>query len=313
MTTNVFFLHTVLAFFLFFASASCTMSYGQLKVSLDEYETTNRVFTGYVGENARVTFDLNVHAVTPDHLDFYSVEGWYHYDKYKVKIPLAGIYTDQLILYHFTQGNGADTVLNFLYDDGYHFWDAMDLYATMDAFEEKMTITYGGYGQEAGAVTSLTGQWTNGEKELPIVVNGDDLNILQRHSVLTIENGKDTFHVDLAALKITPYGNSVHAYKNVDGKIRVLLDYRRPSKPYAPGMCGGGEEAGFLWLEFDKKGTLLAMEDFLMESCLLNLQAEQTYEDDEGLTYLIMGSKENGDQVLRLDKATLLLSWRDAG
>src|SRR5690606_33192482 len=110
----------------------------QTTVTLEEYETRNLVFTGHIGEGMDMpdTFFLNVENMSSGHIDWYSVSGWYQYDRHGKPIPLAGIYTGDLTLYRFAQEALADTLLNFRYDDyeQYSFMRMMQLYHDMEGF-----------------------------------------------------------------------------------------------------------------------------------------------------------------------------------
>lgn len=293
----------------------------QTTVTLEEYETRNLVFTGHIGEDMDmpVTFFLNVENMSSGHIDWYSVSGWYQYDRHGKPIPLAGIYTGDLTLYRFAQEALADTLLNFRYDDyeQYSFMRMMQLYHDMEGFLEKMTIEriYGKFEHGTETGRTLKGEWTDGKKRLPLRVYRTDVDILQRHSLLNVCHNGANFRIALNSLNIPLIylgDYSIAGYNVVDGKVRIVLSYDRPSKSYALGMCGAGTESGFLRLELDDKGHLLALDDYLIESCLKNVHYEPGYMDEHEENYIVTDGEGLG-WFLRFNKKTMELAWEEGG
>ncbi len=282
---------------------------GQLRVELDEFETKNRVFAGTIGDSLGVTFCLNVHAMSSGNLDFYAVSGWYQYDKYNKPIPVVGIHTDELILYRFDKKEKADTLLNFEYDDydKRTFWDMMDAYTNMEGFTEKLSFSYDGYEEGAGVGRLIYGWWEDGEQRLPIKIYESDVDILKRQSILHFQHAENRFSIDLSALNLRPYGHTLRAYKKIGERIRVVLDFQRPSRMYALGMCGAGTEEGFVWLEVDDKGHVLDTKEYITESCLRSITSEIIKESDDVIQYIVR--QEDGETYLTFHQDTLALTW----
>lgn len=294
----------------------------QTTVTLDEYETHSLVFSGHIGEgmDMPVTFFLNVENMSSGHLDWYSVSGLYQYDRHGTPIPLAGIYTGNLTLYRFAQQESADSLVNFRYDDydQYSFMQMMELYHDIGGFLEKITIehVYGKFESSTESGRALTGAWTDGKQHLPVRVYRTDVDVLQRFSFLNVQHNGNGFNVDLNTLNIPlfyPGDHSIAGYKVVDGKIRIVLSYDRPSKSYVLGACGAGNESGYLRLELDEKsGHLLALDDYLLSSCLKNVYSEPGYVDEHETNYIVTDGEGLG-WFLYFNKETMELKWIEGG
>ncbi|MFC3196436.1 hypothetical protein ACFOET_02295 [Parapedobacter deserti] len=291
---------------------------GQTSVELEEYETRSLAFSGHIGEGTEmpVTFCLNVENRSSGHMGWYSVSGWYQYDRHKKPIALAGIYANQLTLYHFKQQEPADTLVHFLYDDydSYSFFDMIEKYHSMEGFLEKITIAYeyGTFKNSTVSARTVSGEWTDGKKRLPLRIHRGDMDVLQHHSLLKIKcKGRD-FQVNLKALGLPlfyPGDHSVAGYKVVGDKLRIVLSYDRPSKAYALGHCGAGNESGFLLLELDENGRLLRMEDYLMDSCLLGLSSQPGNMDESRERYIV--SYGDAQRFLVFNSETMELKWEE--
>lgn len=309
-------LWTAFTFIVFHHSAAA-----QTSVVLNEYETRNLVFSGYLGEKTDmpVTFCLNVENRSFGHVDWYSVSGWYQYDRHEIPIPLAGMFTGDLTLYRFAEEESTDSLLHFLHDDyeQYSFMQMMGLYHEMEGFQEKITIEhiYDKFENSAKSGRTLKGEWTDGEKQLSLRVSRTDVAVLQRHSFLQIHHNGIDFRINLNNLNLPlfhPGDHSIAGYKVVDGKIRVVLFYNRMSKPYVLGACGAANETGFLWLELDEKGNLLGLKDYLIVSCLKNVYSEPGYQGEDQENYIVTDGEGLG-WFLYFDKKTMELKWEEGG
>ncbi|MBK1440009.1 hypothetical protein JHJ32_08435 [Parapedobacter sp. ISTM3] len=293
---------------------------GQTFVELEEYEIRSLVFSGHIGEGTEmpVTFCLNVEDRSSGHLGWYSVSGWYQYDRHKKPLALAGIYANQLTLYHFKQPEPADTLVHFLYDDydSYSFFDMIEKYHSMEGFLEKITIAYeyGTFENRTVSARMVSGEWTDGRKRLPLRIHRDDMDVLQHHSLLKIKCQGHDFQVNLKALGLPLFyrgDHSVAGYNVVDDKLRIVLSYDRPSKAYALGHCGAGNESGFLWLELDENGRLLRMEDYLMDSCLLGLSSQRGNMDENRENYIVTDGE--AQRLLVFNREAMDLKWEEGG
>src|SRR5690606_5679126 len=89
---------------------------GQTFVELEEYEIRSLVFSGHIGEGTEmpVTFCLNVEDRSSGHLGWYSVSGWYQYDRHKKPLALAGIFANQSSWAQFLPPASGDLLVHHL-------------------------------------------------------------------------------------------------------------------------------------------------------------------------------------------------------
>lgn len=292
---------------------------GQTIVKLQESESRNLVFTGYIDADKPlpVTICLNVANMSSGHRDWYSVSGWFqHVGEGGPKLPLAGIKTSGLLrLYYFKDPALADTLTNFLYDDyeQYGFWEMINHYHEMGGFLERMTFEdiMGKLEDSMQMGRGIKGEWTDGRLHLPISVYSSKLDVLRYNSILKISHKGKDFYVDLYTLSLPlfyPGEHTVIGYKAEQDKVRVVLSYERASKAYALGACGAGNEDGFLSLELDDEGHLLQLEDFRITSCLEDINYEQGYKNDKQENYIVTDSKST--RMLHFDKENMQLKWQ---
>ena len=294
----------------------------QTTVNLEAYDIRSHVFTAYVNDTvgakvSAVTIALNVENMSSGHLDWYSVSGWYQREGLdQPRIPLVGIYTGNLTLYHFDNEALIDSIVKFGYDDynRYGFMDMMERYHNMDGYLEKITIGRTGRTVNSGL---FEGEWTDGKTTRPMEANMSSLGVLQHQSVLHIDHNGQEIRVSINDLgmplpQVYPGEHTVKGYKVVDDKLRIILSYDRSSKGYVLGMCGAGTETGFLWLELDEKGRLLGLEDYLIGSCLLNVDSKPGYQDEHEENYIVT----DGDGIgwyLTFFRDTMTLEWEPGG
>lgn len=287
----------------------------QTTVILEEQDTRNLLFTGYIGEEAMpVTFCLNVDKMSSGHRDWYSVSGWFrHEGDGEPRLPLAGLKTSGLLtLYYFKEEALADTLLNFRYDDyeQYSFREMMERYHDMGGFLEKITLK-----NEPGSENGIKGEWTDGKTHLLMKVYRYDMDILRYHSLLKIHHNGSDFYTDLYSLNLPvfyPGEHIVEGYKIVDDTIRIVLSYERASKAYALGACGAGNEDGFLRLEIDgRNGHLLKLDDYRISSCLKNINYKPGYQDEKQESYIVTDAEST--RFLNFNKETMELEWENGG
>lgn len=246
-----------------FFTLSNSFCHAQQNVQLQHITTNEKIFTGNIDGN-EITLYLHAEETSPGHRNLYSVSGWYFYDKYQKQIPLVGVVnSDQLTLYQFDDKLKRDTVLHFLYEQGI-FWETMAHYDSLEGWVEKFDINYPQQNEP------ITGVWQMASKQLPVQLNDNDLFFRDEYFLLNIFDGKDTTTINLTALKLPP-GLHLSKYLFTKTGLSVLLDYSHPSRGYALGMCGAGDEEGVVFLQFDKQFRLINLQNKLLNSCLLNL------------------------------------------
>ncbi len=141
---------------------------------IETIRTNSRLFHGQIDHKYDITIYLQYANPSTEHSGFYSVSGWYYYDKFKQKIPLAGIYDGSLTLYATKNKSLKEKILN-LQGDGDTFWDQMQSLGELTGYDEKLII-------------SSKGSWSNGTKTLDMNIDDNDLAIVTATDYLKINS-----------------------------------------------------------------------------------------------------------------------------
>jgi hypothetical protein len=92
-------------------------------------------------------------------------------------------------------------------------------------------------------------------------------------------------------------GFKIEKSAKVGTKYKVYLSYESPSKGgfYANGYCGGGVNAGVVFLEFDEKGSLSNFKHFETENCYENkyVSSDKVNADGTKTIYVFQEDREN--------------------
>ncbi|MFV0531443.1 MAG: hypothetical protein ACK5MD_08380 [Flavobacteriales bacterium] len=225
----------------------------------------DRLINGQI-DKYPITIYLKYNQVSNYHAGVYSVEGWYHYDKVKTKIPLTGLYNYQrLTLYNFSDTTKSNELLNFREMKSSH-WKDMEYYENLEDFKEKFVLS------------DKESSWMSGSKTLNVKLDQDDLSIQNVNEYLLLDS---TTAFDLHNFGDWTWNFQLEAHKS--GKY--ILKYEHMSRLYVAGMCGAGLEEGFLLLEFDENNSLVYSEEFIYESCNGSISTENQKENNRITTY----------------------------
>ena len=215
----------------------------------------DKLFHGQIDKHP-ITIYLNFKQISNYHAGVYSVEGWYYYDKFETKIPLAGLYDySELILYNFNDTAQRNVLLNFREIKNNH-WEDMDYYKKMKGFQEKFTLS------------ENENSWTNHTKELQIQLEQNDIEIKMVNEYLLLDS---TSAFDLHNFGGWTWNFELAAHNS--GKY--ILKYEHMSRHYVMGMCGAGLEKGLLLLNFDQNNNLKSYNEFIYESCNGSISLEK--------------------------------------
>lgn len=230
---------------------------------IEKIETSDCVMDGVIDEYP-ITIYLQKHRESHYCMADYSVKGWYYYDKYQKKIPLAGYYGRELILYNFKDQAKVEELLNFKIDKGNYRLDD-EYYSNLSDYEERFTLS---------GVQNPEG-WTNGSKTLNVNLYPFHASIYRSQEFLHLE--KDWI-IDMYKYCTDHSDFEIAAYN----EHRILLCYNHPSRAMVLGMCGQAYEEGYLLLEFNNQRELVAIEDLLLNSCLYTRVVEDKTEISPG-------------------------------
>ena len=262
------------------------------KVYIDEFRITDQIIHGTIDDKYAITMYLKFENFFDDGTS-YTVSGWYYYDNVKKKIPLIGVCADRFSLYQFTDQKRADSIREFNSPVS-SMWEVMDDLSNRSGYVEKFEFEYSDY--------AYNGIWKNDKKELKVNLNTSDIQLTGRNEFLVLQFGvQNKKHFDMKQFGPYYYGYSVFASKMDAAGCKVLLKYELSSRLNPNGMCGAGQEIGFLLLTFDGKGNLLDYRDEQVESCLGNIWSEVTETPNTGgkkLTYKVMYSDDKERTVI---------------
>ncbi|MNJ86206.1 hypothetical protein D3C87_36950 [compost metagenome] len=255
----------IAACFLFLGLTSLNAQ--EKKVYIDKFKITDQVIRGMIDEKYAITLYLKFESYFDDGMS-HTVSGWYYYDHVKKKIPLVGIWSGKFILYQFADKERTDSILNFTSSVS-SMWEVMDDLGNRSGYLEKFEFDYEEY--------AYKGTWKNEKKELKVAFNYGDIELTDRNEFLVLQfSNQNKKHIALKQFGPYYYGYSIFADKIDASGCKVLLEYEVNSRANPNGMCGAGEEIGYLLLIFDSKGTLLDYRTEDIESCLGNFYSEMT-------------------------------------
>lgn len=228
-------------------------------------------YTGAIDGKYKITLYLRFFKTSMEHLNIYSVTGFYYYNSVKKKIPLVGIYDGHLVLYKFSPKSKSDSlILNFENYGSCGFWDEIETYKELKGYEEKFIIG------NKGKVT-----WQSKTKTLPLEIYATELSVISSKEYLLIKalNKK----ISTESLGLDGSGFSVINATWQNNKLKVMLNYSHGSRGFVMGMCGAGIEVGYYILEFDSGITLLSKQHLQTESCLDGIYTEQEKTSEHGI------------------------------
>ncbi|WP_133492220.1 hypothetical protein [Alcanivorax sp. 24] len=271
------------------------VSVAQPRIQVREWDTRERLYRGELGDMP-LTLMLRVHEFSPGHRDIYSLSGAYRRGDSRAWVPLVGLRdTDGWALYRFDNPTPGRELLDFAYE-GSRFWDSIAYYRALTGWTERFEINHEG-----------TGSWRDEEGTAALRLYNPDLSVYRRYSFLHLQDGERERELDLTAFDMPAAGNEVLEWREDGQGLVVLLGYQHPSRPYALGMCGAGDESGLVRLRLDTQWRLLDWRTLTLDSCLKNQISERTVTRDGDYHYRVQDSDGRWHAWL-LDQETL--DWK---
>ena len=214
---------------------------------------------------------------------------------------MSGIYSGDyvLTLYSFADESKDDTLLNldYRYED---FWKSIDHFKNMNLYKEKFIFEE--------LADSLVGYryFSDGTKQ-PVIWNNYEVNITENFEILNItQKAKPEIHINLLNLGYIYKNYKVISYKQSEEKLKVLLEFKYPSRHYLMGVCGSGQEFGLVYLELDENGLITKNQDFILESCLREIGSDNL-SNRQNYKYRIVDHYTDTEykRILTINKSTL--------
>lgn len=268
--------------------------FSQPIVGIEQVTTNEIILKGDISGKYPVTIYLKKYVTSPDHLNVYSVKGWYYYDKIQEKIPLVGIFDGDLTLYVFEQQEKSDSILNFE-SENLTFYEYVNHFREMSGFQEKFVIHPSG--------DTVASYWQSEKKKLNFLYYKKTIEPCQTFEFLKIDDRKNTYWQNLYTLFDGVSNFQLEATYSSYDSMNLLFSYEYPSRGYIQGMCGAGIEMGYCFLKLNNQYEVVEAKDILIESCLLNIGYEEVEHEQNGKQVLkISIGEEDKIQKLILDK-----------
>lgn len=238
-------------------------------VFVTPFKVDQKIITASINNKQQATFVLKQIEISDFHSSVYSIKGYYYLDNEKLQIPLSGIYSGDyvLTLYAFADESKDDSIVNLEYQSS-DFWKSIEHFKNMNLYKEKFVFEE--------LADSLVGyrQFSDGAKQ-PVTWNNYEVNITENFEILKItQKAKPDVHINLLNLGYIYRNYKVISYKQIDDKIRILLEFNYPSRHYLMGICGSGQERGIVYIEVDEDGIMTQNKDFVLESCLREIGSD---------------------------------------
>ena len=217
-------------------------------------------FKGSISGSPITLFLKNQEILDCDEYDRF-VEGWYYYDKYKIKIPLNG-YTKGCDMKLFNFGKNQKPVVSNLQN--------MVSNATIDSLYRNSnpveTLSFDRCFYSEKKPKTVKGEFKNDAKTLEILLNTDVIFIGKKSEKFKLPNQKE---IDLRKEFAGYGGNQFYSLTEDVKENRLIFYFESISNHNACGQCGASEgEKGYRIIYFDKNWTIKKKDEFLTESCL---------------------------------------------
>ena len=224
-------------------------------------KSTNSVqFKGSISSSPITIFLKNQEIIDCDDYDRF-VEGWYYYDKYKMKIPLNG-YTKGCEMKLFNFGKDQKSVSSKLQKTVSNSTIGADYLSANP--EEILSFDRCFYSEKK--VKSFKGEFKNADKTAEIILDTDDIFVGKKSEYFKLPNQKE---INLRKEFAGYGGNQFYSLTEDKTENRLIFYFESISNHNACGQCGASEgEKGFRIIYFDKNWSIKKKDEFSTESCL---------------------------------------------
>lgn len=247
--------------FSFLFTISSLLVFSQNKVN---YITeASRTFKGSIN-GAPITIFLQNKEIIDCNLHDRFVEGWYYYDKYKIKIPLSGYsHHCNMELYHF----GKNHIINSKKIAENVSPPTIDSLYSNSNYEEALVFNRCSYTSEKA--TRWKGTFKTKTKTAEILINASNISIGREYEYFKLPDSKI---IDLRKIFPGYGGNKFFSLTEDRKENRALFYFESISNHNACGRCGASDgEKGYRVIYFDKNWNIKKTSEYLIESCLENI------------------------------------------
>ena len=281
----------IFIFFIFFFNFIIAQD---LKIDIQDIRTEDKIFSGMINNKYNISIYLKYYKLSEDNLGIYSVKGWYYYNKIKKKIPLVGVYDGSLNLFYFTNKQKQEKILDLDFKGS--TWQVLDTIKVINDFNEKIVYSEN---------DSSNNFWTDGKKKLNLDLYTNDNEVTKEYQILNISYKKEYKTINLS--DIISYHKNFQLVNYVKDKerISILLKYNYNSRNNVQGMCGAGQEIGYLILIYSLNFELVNFEEIEIESCLNNVYSEEISNDLKDIKKLKITNSDNKSSIVTIDEKTI--------
>lgn len=257
--------------------------------SLQQIEVSDGIFSGTIGEEYEITIYLKKYKDSDSHKAFYSLKGWYYYDKYEVKIPVVGIYSPygRLTLFVVNDSKTEEEIANLTFgDEEGLFWDQIEEIESISNFKEKFVFENDGEEKK----------WISKGKSLKLKIYNFELF----YDITTSKKHYLHFQdkvIDLSNYSMNSNEMEILATSINQNEKKCILSYSDPGSHNYVGMCGGAFDTGLIYLCFDKNNNLTDFNLKILDNCKLFIYSEELINNKNIIKYKVKKDDEKTEFV----------------
>lgn len=237
--------------------------FSQNNFKVVEKNETSAILKGTIGGSPITMYLENKEIIDCDSNDTY-IDGWYYYDKYKIKISLSGFSNNcDMKLFNYGKNHLAkiktikEKVTSSTIDSLYENFN----------YQEELKFDRCLYDDKK--IKHWKGSFEKGRKKAEIIINSDDIHVGKEQEYFKLPNSKQ---IDLRMIFSGYGGNQFFSIKQDINENRAIFYFHSISNHNACGMCGASDgEKGYRIIYFDKNWNIKNKEEFTTESCLRNI------------------------------------------
>lgn len=220
-----------------FAARPSTPPSSPLTITIENEPTTTLEAKGKIG-NSPITLHLEYVETFSENSTLYTVKGWYHYDKYKQRIPVVG-YRDYGELMLFVTDDPASQ--SWIMET-----DALPHHKADRAIvmQERMTI----------GLYDKAGKWEGNGKSLPLTLALEgELEVLTNHYRMVLRTQDGETWASLPQENWSPlvqsYETELVGQQVEASPVVLMLRFKHMGNTNVQGQCGAAEDIGYMRLE----------------------------------------------------------------
>lgn len=261
---------------------------------------TSTLLKGTISGSPITMYLENKEIIDCDFYDTY-IDGWYYYDKYKIKISLSG-FSNDCDMKLFNYGKNHIAIIKSI-KEKVTLSTIDSLYENLNYQEE---LKFDRCRQDNKKIINWKGIFEKGGKKAEIIINSDDISVGKEQEYFKLPNSKQ---IDLRKNFSGYGGNQFFSIKQDTSENRVIFYFHSISNHNACGRCGASDgEKGYRIIYFDKNWNIKSKEEFTTESCLESLDDTKIIKKSNSLIKYLIKDSDNRVSYLTIDKVNSKIS-----